>query len=319
MAEYSKNIIVSVVGPTASGKTGAGIEICRHFDGEVISFDSMQIYKGMDIATAKPTKDEMQGIPHHLMSFFSEDEAFSVSLFSDMAFEKTAEILKKGKLPVAVGGTGLYFDSFYNFPNYSFGEFDKEKRGELQKRAEKEGTEALYAELLEKDREAALRIHPNDDKRIIRALEVLSSGGGTIEDENARHKAEIFNSLRFINIMLDVRNRDFLYDRINRRVDRMLDDGLIEEAKAFYTMHLSDTCVQAIGYKELLPYILGEADLETCVEKLKQATRNYAKRQLSWFHRYKDFKVFYIDGYPSAEELYKDITDYVGGEINAQI
>lgn len=295
----TKPLVAVVVGPTASGKTALAVEIARHFDGEVVSADSMQIYKGMDIATAKPTPDEMQGIPHHLISIIGADEVFSVNQFKAAATDAIEAILAKGKLPVVAGGTGFYVDTLVN--NTEFLDYEESDiRERLEQRLQTEGAEALHRELYEIDAETAERLHLNDEKRIIRALEVYYSTGKTISEQcRLSHLNE--SKYRFCIIGINAKDRQLLYDRINMRVDKMLEAGLLEEARSFFEGEASSTARQAIGYKELKPYFDGECTLEEAVEKLRRETRRYAKRQLTWFRKRENINWIYIDGKSKAE------------------
>ncbi|MBQ8503752.1 MAG: tRNA (adenosine(37)-N6)-dimethylallyltransferase MiaA [Clostridia bacterium] len=279
----NKPLIPVIVGPTASGKTSLSIEIAKKIGGEIVSADSMQIYENMDIATAKPTVAEMQGIPHHLIGFLSMGENFSVAAYKQKAMLCIKDIISRGKTPVVVGGTGLYVDTLVN--NTEFLDYEKSDiREKLEKKAEQEGIGTLLSELSEVDPETAARLHFNDAKRIIRALEVYYSTGKTITEQcelSHRHESEYDWCL----IGITAEDRQFLYDRINHRVDLMVKNGLIEEAESFFASNCSKTAKQAIGYKELKPYFDGLVTLDEALEKLKMETRRYAKRQLTWFRR----------------------------------
>lgn len=300
--EESKIPLIAVVGPTASGKTSLAVEICKRYDAEAVSCDSMQIYKGMNIATAKPTHDEMQGIPHHLIGFVDPDEPFSVARYCETARNAIFDIHSRGKKAVLVGGTGLYYSSLTDNIEFLPEETDFEYREFLKKKAEEQGAQVLLDELYAVDPEAAKRLHINNLGRIIRALEIHHTTGKTktIQNEESRKCPSPFITTA---ICLDARDRQFLYNRINRRVDIMLENGLLEEAKAFLNSPLGRTARQAIGYKELNPYFSGEKTLDECIENLKMQTRRYAKRQLTWFRRDKKIKFLYIDDYPGGEEL----------------
>ena len=312
MAEYS-NELIAVVGPTASGKTALGVEICREFGGEVVSCDSMQIYKGMDISTAKPTSGEMRGIPHHLIGFAGSDKKFSVAEYCGLAKDVIADIHSRGKVPVLVGGTGLYYSSLVDNISFIEEETDFEYREFLKKRAETEGAKALLDELAGIDPEAAAGFHENNLGRIIRALEIYHSTGKTKTEQEKLSRLEP-SPYRLVAIGLDARDRNYLYERINRRVDIMLENGLLDEAKRFFESHPSGTAVQAIGCKELKPFIDGKASLEGCVENLKMQTRRYAKRQLTWFRRDERIHFLYIDDYGSAGELVEAAENYIRKE-----
>lgn len=290
--------IIVVAGPTASGKTALGIEICKRLGGEVISADSMQIYKGMDIATAKPTEEEMQGIPHHLINIISPEETFSVADFKTLAQDKIKDITERGKLPVIVGGTGLYIDTLVNNISLSEAPVDEELRQKLCERAEKEGSAALIEEIRSFDSEYAQKLHENNLKRIIRALELWYTSHTTMTQQIADSRLEE-SPYNVCYIVLEAEDRDYLYDRINRRVDMMLEAGLVKEAEEYYSS-CGKTSAQAIGYKELAPYFRNEKTLSEAAEALKQSTRRYAKRQLTWFRRNEDAGRIYIDKYDSA-------------------
>ncbi len=289
-----KPLVAVVVGPTASGKTSLAIELAKMFDGEIVSADSMQIYKGMDIATAKPTDEETEGIPHHLISIIGADELFSVNEFKKKATDAINTILSKNKLPIVAGGTGFYIDTLVN--NTEFLDYEKnDVRITLEKRAEEEGIDTLYEELKTIDPITAEKLHSNDSKRIIRALEVYMSTGMTISEQcRLSHLNE--SEYRFCIIGINALDRQVLYDRINLRVDMMIEAGLIDEAKQFFASDISSTAKQAIGYKELKPYLDGICTLEEAVEKLKMETRRYAKRQLTWFRKRENINWIYIDG-----------------------
>ncbi len=286
--------VFAVVGPTASGKTALAVEVCKAIGGEVVSCDSMQIYRGMDIATAKPTPEEMQGIPHHLIDFVDPCENYSVARYCEDAKRAINDIHSRGKTPVICGGTGLYYSSLADNVKFFDEESDLEYRAFLFDRAEKEGAQVLLDELREFDPERAQFLHVNDLNRIVRALEIYHTTGKNISAQNLESKLEP-TPYEFRTVCLDAKDRQFLYDRINRRVDIMLQNGLLDEAKAFFENENGNTAVQAIGYKELKPYLDGEASLEECVENLKMQTRRYAKRQLTWFRRDGRIKMINID------------------------
>lgn len=288
-----KPLVVVVAGPTASGKTSLAIEIAKKFGGEIVSADSMQIYKNMDIATAKPTKEEMSDVKHHLIGFIDCDEEYSVAMYKKDATEAIRDILSRGKLPVLCGGTGLYIDTLVN--NTAFFEYENtDIREKLEKEADEKGMDYLYGRLKEIDPCAAEKLHINDRKRIIRALEVYLATGKTItEQDRLSHLQE--SEFEWCIIGLTAENRQVLYDRINLRVDMMLKDGLLDEAKDFLSTPCSATAKQAIGYKELKPYFDGAVSLEDAVEKLKMETRRYAKRQLTWFRRNEKINWLCID------------------------
>ncbi|MGN1118248.1 MAG: tRNA (adenosine(37)-N6)-dimethylallyltransferase MiaA [Acutalibacteraceae bacterium] len=297
---------IAVVGPTASGKTSLGVELAKHFGGEVVSADSMQIYKYMDIATAKPTVSEMQGIPHHMIDFLLPAEPYSVAKYKEDAMKCIEEIASRGKIPVIVGGTGLYVDTLLHNTEFFDTEIDENLRKSLYEKCEKLGCDKMWEELREVDPVSAESIHKNNRKKIIRALEVYYQTGKTISQQTklSRLSGEV---LDYKIIGLSARNREFLYDRINRRVDIMLKDGLLEEAKEFFEKYNTATAAQAIGYKELLPFFENRLSLEECAENLKMQTRRYAKRQLTWFRRNENINWLYIDDYKDGELLEKAV------------
>lgn len=287
--------VLAVVGPTASGKTSLAIEIAKEYHGEVVSADSMQIYKEMQIATAKPTVDEMQGIPHHLLDFLAPDVSFSVAQYAALAHQTIREITARGHLPVMAGGTGLYIDAVLDDLIFAKIETDEQKRAELWAFVEAHGANALHERLREIDPESAARIHENNVGRIVRAVEVYELTGVTMSEHqrNSRPKESRYRSLK---IGINYKDRAVLYDRVNRRVDLMMEQGLLEEA-ANVRNRARKTAVQAIGYKELEPYFLHQEPLDVCVERLKQETRRYAKRQITWFSR--DPNILWV--YPDTE------------------
>ncbi len=298
-----KNKVIVIVGPTASGKTSLSIEIAKKYNGEIISADSMQVYKNIEIASAVPTKDEMCGINHHLISFLEPNEQYSVCDFVNDANEKIEEIIANKKLPIIVGGTGLYIDSLLQ--NIDFGEnSDTEIRKNLEKEAEELGVDYLYEKLKDVDVKAYNRIKPNDKKRIIRALEVYYSTGETISNRNERSKL-IESNLDPLIIGISFENREILYERINNRVDIMANNGLVEEAKSAYNNPKFKGAKFAIGHKELFEYFNGNITLEQALENLKMQTRRYAKRQITWFKRNKNINWLNADDKMllKAEEL----------------
>jgi tRNA dimethylallyltransferase len=277
--------IICIAGPTASGKTALSIALAEALNGEIISCDSMQIYKGMDIGTAKPTLAERKGIPHYMLDVAEPWEDFSVSRYCEMATPIIEDILARGKTAIIAGGTGLYMDAlirgntFAPYPSTG-------RREELEALADREGIESVLCKLKEVDPESAARLHLSDRKRIIRALEVYLETGETITAHNEKTKAipPRYNPVWFA---LEDENRQDLYDRIDRRVDLMLEQGLIDEIQHLLQNGIPAKCtaMQAIGYKEFLSALAGEISLETAASQVKQASRHYAKRQLTWFRR----------------------------------
>ena len=297
--------LITVVGPTASGKTRLGVELAKRYNGEVISADAMQIYKGMQIATAKPTVEEMQGIPHHLMDFLEPNQTYSVAMFVDDAKKCIEDISSRGKIPVIVGGTGLYVDSLLNNISFHESQRDNELSEKLRELYYTEGVDYLLDMLRKFDGESAERLETEKNpKRIIRAIEFYKTTGITITEQNKNSKNEE-SPYSAIKLGLNFEDRQKLYDRINKRVDLMVEAGLVHEAKRVFNSELSFTSVKAIGYKELFPYLKGELPLEECIEKLKQETRRYAKRQITWFKRDKEINWLYPDKAESFEQLFE--------------
>ena len=285
------NKIIVVCGPTASGKTALAVELAKLYDGEVISADSMQIYTDMDIASAKATPEEQQGIPHHLLGFLDPKQSFSVADYVKLCDKCVRDIFSRGKTPIICGGTGLYISSFVDNLTFDDSEQDLAFREEMRKFAEEKGNSALLDKLREIDPETAETLHENNIGRIIRALEVYKTTGHTISQAKAMSR-ENPSPYEFIMISLDFADRDILRERINRRVDDMIKRGLVEEARRCFEQTERPTAAQAIGCKELYPYFRGEKQLSDCVEELKLRTRQYAKRQLTWFRR--DQRIFNI-------------------------
>lgn len=298
--------VIAVVGPTASGKTSLSIEIAKRFGGQVVSADSMQIYEKMNIATAKPTEEEMQGTPHHLIGFQPVDKKFSVAEYVQLANECIEKIYNAGDLPVIVGGTGLYIDSLLQNIQFSKEESNTEIREKLTEMFNEKGAEYMLNWLQEIDPETANRLHLNDKSRIIRALEIYKLTGKTLTEQKELSRLEE-TPYDVLYIGINYRDRNVLYDRINLRVDLMLENGLLEEAEEFYNIPADKTACQAIGYKELAPYFRGDATLEDCIEKLKLKTRHYSKRQLTWFRKNQNVNWIYPDDYENPQEMYDNV------------
>ena len=284
MTSHKKIKILAIVGPTASGKTAVSIEVARRLGGEIISCDSMQVYRRMNIGTAKPTKEETCGIPHHLIDVVEPDEAFSCADYVTMAGEAVREIVARQKLPILCGGTGLYLDRFL-CGEMEETQADEDLRASLFAFAEREGALALHERLRAVDHESADAIHPNNVKRVVRALEIYEQTG--IPKSEFDRRSQVGESpYDALVIGLRYPRREVLYERINRRVDIMMEDGLLAETKQLLEEGVFDvnlTAAQAIGYKELLGHLRGEETLAEAAENLKTATRRYAKRQLTWF------------------------------------
>lgn len=289
----TKPKVIVICGPTASGKTALSIELAKKINGEIVSCDSMQIYKDMDIGTAKPTIEEMQGIKHYMLDFVSPDERYSVADYKKQAKQAIREIIEKGKVPIVVGGTGLYVDSLIYEIEYQDIEFDEKYRKQLEERSKKEGLEVLYNEAKKIDPEAITKISPNDKKRILRILEIYNATGkNKTEQEEESRKNEVEFDYKVYAISWD---REKLYDRINQRVDIMIDQGLIEEVQKIYSKYNKfPTAMQGLGYKEVLEYLEGKCNKQEMIDKIKQETRRYAKRQLTWFRKNK--QTIWLDG-----------------------
>lgn len=289
----SKPKVIVICGPTASGKTALSIELAKKINGEIISADSMQIYKEMDIGTAKPDKEEMDGIKHYLLDFVSPDKRYSVAEFKQDAENAINEILAKGKTPIIVGGTGLYIDSLIYGIEYNEIKIDEKYREELEEKAEKEGLISLYEEAKKIDPEATSKISSNDKKRIIRVLEIFKATGKTkTEQEVESRKKDIPYDYYVYAINMD---REKLYERINLRVDKMIEKGLINEVELLIQKYNEfPTAMQGLGYKEVVEYLDGKLSKEEMIDKIKQESRRYAKRQLTWFRKNK--QNIWIDG-----------------------
>lgn len=292
--------LVAVVGPTASGKTALAVSLAKALDAEVLSFDSMQLYKGMDVATAKPTEAEMDGVPHHLISAVDPADTYSVARFQEDAGRIVREVRSRGKKVILVGGTGQYLDAFVQNLKFLDTGDTTEVREKLRKELDEQGIDALYERLRSIDPEYAEGLHKNNTGRVLRALEVYELTGYTMTDQIAASRDEP-GCYDVCYIGLSAKDRDYLYRRIDERVERMVENGLLEEAEESLRNAPGSTAAQAIGIKEMLPYLKGEASLEDCKEKLKADTRHYAKRQLTWFRRNPDVHWLYIDESESEE------------------
>lgn len=286
--------ILCVVGPTACGKTKMGVLLARRYDGEVVSVDSMQIYRGMTIGTAAPTPEETEGIPHHMVAVADPAEKWSVARFTEAADACIQDILRRGKLPILVGGTGLYLDAIISGLTFAPGEAGGAVRKELEAQLAQEGIAPLWEELQQVDPESAARLHIADEKRILRALEVYRETGCTISEHN-RRTAALPRRYDPIYIGLAFRDRSDMRDLIDRRVDAMMDAGLLGEVQALLEQGVprTSTAFQAIGYKELLSAVDGQVPLEEAVAEIKLRSRQYAKRQLTWLRRNQDIHWIY--------------------------
>ncbi|MDE6762235.1 MAG: tRNA (adenosine(37)-N6)-dimethylallyltransferase MiaA [Oscillospiraceae bacterium] len=301
MTEKKQPLLV-VAGPTASGKTAAGIALAKEYGGEIVSADSMQIYKGLDIATAKPTPNEMDGIPHHLISEIDMGVSFSVADYIALARQKIADIAERGKLPILVGGTGLYINSLIDNVNFDTAETDGSVRARLEKEAEVLGKEEMHEMLRIVDPETAAAVPSQNIVRVIRALEVYELTGMTFGDYKRMNMGK--NSpYKVCMIGLNFRERSKLYYRIDRRVTLMAENGMVEECRLVYENEKLGTVCQAIGYKELIPYFDKKADLESCLDKIRQSSRRYAKRQLTWFRRDERINWIFLDEIYNFDEI----------------
>jgi len=299
--------LVVMVGPTAVGKTEIGVKVAKKVSGEVISGDSMQVYKYMDIGTAKPSIEEMDGIPHHMIDEILPEEDFSVAAFQEKVAKLIIQIAKKDMLPIIVGGTGLYIRSVIDHYDFSPPGQDLEKRRKLYEISEKQGNEPLFKELTIKDPVSAGRIHPNDTKRLIRALEVYYTTGTPISEfhYNSEDLPPKYN-LAYFGLSM---NRDKLYQKIEKRVDVMFSRGLVNEVKKLMKMGYGpqNSSMQAIGYKEIVDHLNGLYSLEEAVELIKRNTRRFAKRQLTWFRQDSRIKWKNIENYSNFNEIANEI------------
>ena len=299
-----KTKILAIVGPTASGKTALSIALAKELGGEIVSADSMQVYRDMDIGTAKPTEEEKARIPHHMMDVADLSEEFSVARYCEMAHAIVADIAKRGKLPILVGGTGLYVDALLNDIRFGDVPGDEAMRRSLHRMAEEKGNEAVYAILTAEDPLAAERLHPNNLRRVIRAIELKRLTGMSIIDHEANSVRE---DSRYDPIIFGMRmEREKLYERINRRVDIMLENGLMQEVKELQDyLRVSKTSAQGLGYKELLQSLDGVISEAEAIEILKRDSRRYAKRQMTWFRRNPD--IIWLNTDLSVTEMIKSI------------
>lgn len=306
-----QNRLICICGPTASGKTALSVALAKQLHTEIISADSMQIYRGMDIGTAKPTTEERQGVPHHLLDICDPDEPFSVARYVEMADAAAQDILSRGMVPVVVGGTGLYMDALVECSVFSGDETDLAVREKYQRMAAEQGNLTVHDALRQVDPESAERLHPNNLKRVIRALEVYEQTGMTIGAFNRSHKRPEpkYDAVR---IGVCPAQREILYERIDCRVDQMLADGLLDETKRLRDAGaLVGTAAQAIGYKELLGVLDGTETLESAVELLKRRSRNYAKRQLTWLKRDDSIHWIYYNRGEDFPLVLQEATNYL--------
>ncbi|AOT72922.1 tRNA (adenosine(37)-N6)-dimethylallyltransferase MiaA [Geosporobacter ferrireducens] len=310
-----KKPLVIIVGPTGVGKTDLSIEIAKKMDGEIVSADSMQIYKHMDIGSAKPSIEEQDHIPHYLMDEIDPREEFSVAQYQKKAKAYIEKILLSGKLPIIVGGTGLYVNSIIYNIDFTATISNWNLRKQLEEEAHKYGNKYIHDKLRNIDSEAAERIHPNNLKRVIRALEVYYEGGEKIKDFQESLTENPAYQYAMIGL---IRDRKELYERINLRVDLMIQQGLIEEVKNLMASGLDTDAIsmKGLGYKEIIRYLKGDYSLEAAVEIIKRDTRRYAKRQITWFKRYDQIQWFDVGAYEEKKVFLHDITNFIEGKLN---
>ena len=304
--------ILVICGPTASGKTALAVELALRHHGEVVSADSMQIYRRMDIGTAKPTREEMRGVPHHMLDVADPEEDFSVARYIDMAAKCVDDILSRGKLPILAGGTGLYIDSLLSGRTFAPFQPDSPLRGQLEEQLRREGGAAMLARLAQVDPDSAARLHPNDEKRIVRALEVYQSTGKTITQHNLETQA-IPPRYDALTLALAFERREDMWSRIDRRVDQMMDQGLVAEVQGLLDSGVPAKCtaMQAIGYKEMAAALLSGGDVRSAAEEIQLRSRQYAKRQLTWFRRNKAARWLLWGREPDFEAALQTSTEYM--------
>lgn len=306
--------IIAIVGPTAVGKTALAIELAKRYNGEIVSCDSMQVYKGMDIGTAKPTREEMAEVKHHLINIKEPYESFSCADYAILAKKAIEDIAKRGKTPIFCGGTGLYLDSVIEIPSFCETAKDEEYRAYLENYAKENGNESVHNMLKDVDPVSADAIHANNVKRVIRALEIYKCTNVPKSEWDRRSKEQKPPYDATV-LFLTCEDRDEMYKRIDRRVDAMMSEGLMFEVRGLYEAGLLDpkyTSSGAIGYKELLPVVTGEGTVDVGVAELKLATRHYAKRQLTWFNKKKSYHKIYVDKVNPIDEAIKVLGDFNG-------
>ena len=316
MLKQRKEKLLVIIGPTAVGKTKLSIELAKRYNGEIISGDSMQVYKGMDIGTAKIKEYEKEGIPHYLIDIKEPDEPFSAAEFQVLANSKIQDIQSRGKLPIIVGGTGLYIQSVIYDYQFSDASSDPQYRAKLEKIVAEEGIENVFVKLKEIDPESAERIHPNNIRRVIRALEIYHCTGHTMSEQLKEQPTEMKYDTCILGLTM---NREQLYERIDHRVDVMMEEGLVEEVQGFYQRGLKDCqSIQAIGYKELYDFLDGEISKSEAVENLKQNSRRYAKRQLTWFHNKMDVSWFDVTNVEEFVKKIDEISEFIAGKLSLE-
>ena len=299
-----KEKLVVILGPTATGKSYCGIELAKRFHGEIISGDSMLVYRQMNIGTAKPTEEELRAVPHHLVNILSPDASYSVAEFQQQAAETISAILERGNLPILVGGTGLYIKALLE--DYQFSEVEEkpELRQQLEAFASEKGTDKLFDWLQREDPEAAARLHPNDVRRVVRALETALSGDSVSQEKQ--------NELKYDAVVFGLSmERDFLYERINLRVDRMLQEGLEEEVRSLLQAGVSTDCLsmKSLGYRQMAEYLAGQCDFATAVDNIKKGTRHFAKRQITWYKKMPYIHWFMVNRDLNYKKIVTDMTD----------
>ncbi|WP_433749987.1 tRNA (adenosine(37)-N6)-dimethylallyltransferase MiaA [Falsibacillus pallidus] len=308
-----KKKLIVLIGPTAVGKTSLSIELAKEFGCEIISGDSMQVYRGMDIGTAKIRNQEMKGIPHHLLDIKDPSEHFSAAEFQQIVRKKIDEIHSRGKMPMIVGGTGLYIQAVLYDYQFTEAPGDESFRRKLEQRAQKEGSNGLYEDLKGIDPHSAKNIHPNNVRRVIRALEIFHCTGKTMSEYQESQDSEMLYDTALVGLTMD---RDLLYQRINHRVDLMVHEGLLEEVKGLHQINLRDVqSIQAIGYKEIYEYLDGKSSLDDALENLKQNSRRYAKRQLTWFRNKMDVQWFDVTNQQDSQKNFRKISDFIAGKL----
>lgn len=305
-----KEKLVVIVGPTAVGKTKLSIEMAKRVHGEIISGDSMQVYRNMDIGTAKISVEEMEGIPHHLLDIKNPDEAYSAAAFQSEVKRCVTDITSRGKLPILVGGSGLYIQAVLYDYHFSKQERNEAITAKLERQIELEGIMSLYTRLTEVDPEQAKKIHPNNHRRVVRALEIYEATGGTMTELQKNQRKELQFDVQLVGLEME---RQLLYDRINNRVDEMIEKGLVSEVRQLVAEGYGECqSMQAIGYKELIPYIEGQCSMEEAIETLKQNSRRYAKRQYTWFKNKLDINWYSVEPETINEKFRIIINDLAG-------
>lgn len=313
MLEQQKGKVLVIIGPTAVGKTKLSIEMAKRFNGEIISGDSMQVYKGMDIGTAKIKEDEKEGVPHYLMDIKEPDEPFSAAEFQQRAQVIIADIQSRGKLPIIVGGTGLYIQSVIYDYQFSEAPSDPSYRAKLEQQVEEQGMDVVFAELAKVDPKSAERIHPHNSRRVIRALEIYHCTGKTMSEQLQEQSTDLKYNTCIIGLTME---RERLYERINHRVDLMVEEGIIGEVRGFFEQGLKECqSIQAIGYKEWYDFFEGRVSESDAIENLKQNSRRYAKRQLTWFRNKMDVSWFDVTNVEEFSERIQEISQFVAGKL----